>query len=307
MAWKKFFAPATVANFGPGFDVLGLAINGLGDTVLARKIDSGVVISEVSGQDGIPLDAGRNTAGIGAREALKLAGAKGGVELKIKKGIPAGSGLGSSASSACAGAFAANALYGNALTKEQLIHPATLGEEFVSGAYFADNTAPCLLGGATIVRNGGPLDVTKLGCIEELVVVVAVPKYKVLTRDARKVVPQHVPLKSFVHNMANAAIIAAAFAKNDYSLLSKAIDDVIVEPARKHLIPGFDSVKKSAIDAGADGCSISGSGPTMFAITNSREIAPQIGGAMKEAFQKSGREAQFHVCGADMEGVREID
>jgi len=170
MSWIKVFAPASIGNIGPGFDVLGLAIDSLGDTVHSRKIDEGVIISEITGENNLPLEAEKNTAGIAALEVLKKIGEKGGVELKIEKGVPSGSGLGSSASSAVAGAFAANYLYGEKLSVKELINPATTAESFVSGGFFADNTAPSLLGGATLTRNKHPLDVVKLGSIDELII-----------------------------------------------------------------------------------------------------------------------------------------
>ncbi|MCK5407822.1 MAG: homoserine kinase, partial [Candidatus Krumholzibacteria bacterium] len=152
MEWIKVFSPATIGNIGPGFDVLGLAVSGWGDVVEARKIDSGVVISSIDSHHELPLDPNENTAGIAAREVLSLLREKGGVDLKIKKGLPSGSGLGSSAASAAAAAFATNHLYQGQFSKEDLILPATKAEEYVSGGFFADNTAPCLLGGATLTR-----------------------------------------------------------------------------------------------------------------------------------------------------------
>ena len=171
MKWVKAFAPATIGNIGPGFDVLGLAVKKIGDIVDARKARSGVKISSITyaGPNfSLSTDPRKNTAGIAALETLKILNIDGGVELRLKKGLPLGSGLGSSAASAAAAAFAVNHLYGNKLTKEDLILPATVAEEAVSGAFFADNTAPALLGGATITRSCIPLDVTKIGSIKKL-------------------------------------------------------------------------------------------------------------------------------------------
>ena len=306
MSWIKVFAPASIGNIGPGFDVLGLAIDTVGDIIRARKIDEGIIISEITGLDNLPKEAGRNTAGIAASEVLKEIGTKGGIEIKLEKGVPAGSGLGSSASSAAAGAFAANYLYGEKLSKEELIDPATIAESFVSGGYFADNTAPSLLGGATITRNKKPLDVIKLGSIDELIIVVTTPEYKLLTKKARDILPEWVPMEGFISNMANACLIASAFSKNDYQLLARSIHDYVIEPVRAELIPGFKDVKKAALDADADGCSISGAGPSLFAITNDKNKAEEIGRAMEEAFLKNGLKSVYRVCRAYDKGTTVI-
>lgn len=304
MGWIKVFSPASIGNIGPGFDVLGVAISGIGDTIYARKISKGIMISEITGvANGLPFQANSNTAGIAANEVLKLLKTKGGIEMKIVKGVPPASGLGSSASSAAAGAFAANYLYGKKLTKEELILPATIAESKVSGGFFADNTAPALLGGATLTRNKQPLDVVKLGHIDDLVIVIARPEFKLLTKKARAVLPKKVEMNSFVSNMANSCLIASAFSKNNYGLLSRCINDAIVEPARAHLIPGFKEVKKAAIGAGADGCSISGAGPSVFAITNKSKKAKKIGVAMKKAFAKKKLNSNFYVCRVHKKGT----
>ncbi len=214
MKWINVFAPATIGNIGPGFDVLGMAVKGLGDVIEARRIPKGVKISAVTSPQRLTRDPAKNTAAIAARNVLELLGMPGGIEMRIRKGLPLGSGLGSSAASAAAGAFAANHLYGSRLTKKQLILPATKAEEVVSGAFFADNTAPALLGGVTLTRCCMPLDITAIGSIEKLVVVLVAPKLVILTRDARKILPKFVRMKDFVFNMANTALITAAFAKN---------------------------------------------------------------------------------------------
>lgn len=305
MSWIRVFSPATIGNIGPGFDVLGLAISGLGDTMEARLNSGKVTISEITGDAGtLPLDAAKNTAGIAALEVLKAAHSSAGVEIKIHKGIPAGSGLGSSAASACAAAFAVNHLLGNPLSKEKLVMPATIADSRVSGGFFADNTAPCLLGGATLTRCYEPLDIVRLGAISKLVLAVATPKYTLLTKDSRAVLPKTVPLENFVSNMANSCLIAAAFAKDDYDLFSRCINDKIIEPARAKLIPGFYDVKKAALDAGADGCTISGAGPTVFAITNDKKKGEAIGKAMSQAFSKNSLESSFIVTNCSAEGTK---
>jgi homoserine kinase len=308
MDWIKVFAPATIGNIGPGFDVLGLAVSGWGDVIEARKTESGVLISEIESEHELPSDPDKNTAGIAAREVLRVLRESGGVEMKIRKGLPSGSGLGSSAASAAAAAFAVNYLYGEKLTKEDLILPATKAEEFVSGGFFADNTAPCLLGGATLTRSKLPLDVTKIGHIDNLHIILATPDIEILTREAREILPKTVPMEGFVNNMANSCLISAAFAKNDYDLFARSLNDTVIEPVRAQLIPGFDEAKANALKAGADGVTISGSGPTLFAITSqSRNRSYLIEDALVRSFKKNGIDCKSLITEVDMEGTRLLD
>jgi homoserine kinase len=300
------FAPATIGNIGPGFDVLGLAVKGLGDTIEAEIIPSGVEIAAIESQTPLPMDPKKNTAGIAATEVLALLGNPGGVRLKIKKGLPSGSGLGSSAASAVAAGFAVNLLYGSKLDKADLLLPVTKAEEAVSGGFFADNTAPCLLGGATITRSMEPLDVVRIGTIDNLKIILVTPDVVVLTKMAREILPKQVPLHDFVHNMANACLIAGAFARNDYALFSRCLSDVIIEPVRATLIPGFADVKKAALAAGADGMTISGSGPTVFAVTNSYHKAVRIEHDMVAVFKKNGVTASSIITEVNAEGVHEV-
>ena len=306
MEWVKVFSPATIGNIGPGFDVLGLAVKGLGDIIEARKTDSGVQIISIESKFELSKDPTKNTAGIAAYETLKLLNVNGGVELKIKKGLPAGSGLGSSAASAAAAAFAANYLYGNKLSKEELILPATKAAEHVSGGFFADNTAPSLLGGATLTRSCLPLDVIKIGSIKQLKIILVTPDIVVLTKDARKILPENIPIKDFSFNMGNACLIAAAFAKNDYELFARSLNDTVIEPVRAKLIKGFNEVKKNALKAGADGMAISGSGPSVFAITNDSNKAKSIETAMVKTFKQFGVESTSIITKVDNEGTRII-
>jgi|TARA_B100000315_G_scaffold216661_1_gene216708 homoserine kinase len=306
MEWIKVFAPATVANIGPGFDILGMAVTGLGDVVEARGNESGVVISHIEGTDKLPMESEKNTAGIAASEVLKLLENPGGIEIKLKKGLPLGSGLGSSAASAAAGAFAANALYGNKLSKEELILPATKAEEKVSG-FHADNTAPSLLGSAVLVRSLKPLDVIKLGTIDEITIVLVTPDNSIFTKEARTVLPDSVTLEKYVRNMANTSAVSTAFVKNDYGLFVRSLTDEVVEPERAKLINGIDEVKKAGLDAGADSVNISGSGPTLFAVINQQEEkANSIASDMVQAFSNAGRESKSQISRIDLEGTRII-
>lgn len=303
----RVFAPASIGNLGPGFDVLGLAIQGLGDIVEAKKRrERGVVISAILGSSsGLSRDVQKNTAGIAAQKVVEMAGVEDeGLEILLQKQVPPGSGLGSSAASAVAAAFAVNHLLGSPLSPNEIIRAATFAEASVSGGYFADNTATSLLGGATLTRSSEPLDVIPLGTIPEAVITIVRPFVRVLTRRARAMLPQRIPLHAFVSNMANSCAIVAAFFRQDLDLLARAIDDRVIEPVRAKLIPGFYEAKDAAIREGARGFSISGAGPTVFSITDDREKAKAIGEAIVRAFQKKGLKTFQLITGIDSEGAR---
>jgi len=304
----KVFSPATIGNIGPGFDVLGLALKGMGDIIEVWKTPGDkILIEEILNADhDITKDPDKNTAGIAAREVLNLLKIKQGICMRITKGMPAGSGLGSSAASAAAAAYAVNLILDERLSKMDLILPATLAEEYVSGGFFADNVAPALLGGATLTRSSVPLDVTHLGNISDLVIILALPNIQILTKDARDILPSEVEMKSFVGNMANACLIASAFSTDNYKLFSRSLKDIVIEPVRSKLIPGFDEVKAVALEAGADGMTISGAGPAVFAITNSKKKAPIIEDAMVRTFQKNGVKCNTLITSPSRKGSVEV-
>ncbi len=304
----KVFSPASIGNIGPGFDVLGLAIDGLGDTVEAREISGNeVVIENIFNADhDISNDPDKNTAGIAAKETLRALGIKNGVGLILTKGMPSGSGLGSSAASAAAGAYAVNKLFNGGLSEDELILAAMKGEAYVSGGYFADNVAPSILGGATLTQSIDPLKVSKLGTIDELILVLIIPNIQILTKDSRDVIPNKIDKRNFITNMANTASITAAFCKNDYALLKDNLIDVIIEPARARLIPGLADIKSAAVKAGADGCTISGSGPAIFAISNSHQRAKKIKYEMEKEFINHGVECTGFITTPSKVGSREV-
>ena len=304
----KVFSPASIGNIGPGFDVLGLAIDGLGDTVEAREISGNeVVIENIFNADhDISNDPDKNTAGIAAKETLRALGKKNGVGLILTKGMPSGSGLGSSAASAAAGAYAVNKLFNGGLSEDELILAAMKGEAYVSGGYFADNVAPSILGGATLTQSIDPLKVSKLGTIDELILVLIIPNIQILTKDSRDVIPNKIDKRNFITNMANTASITAAFCKNDYALLKDNLIDVIIEPARAKLIPGLADIKSAAVKAGADGCTISGSGPAIFAISNSHQRAKKIKYEMEKEFINHGVECTGFITTPSKVGSREV-
>ncbi len=303
MNYVKAFAPATSANVGPGFDVMGIALSGIGDVVEAKRIDERkVIITEIIGNSRIPTDPDENTAGIAASEVLKLVGATGGIEMRIRKGIPLASGMGGSAASAVAGGYAANVLYGEMLSKKELIYPCLLGEAKVSG-FHCDNVAPSMLGGVTLIRSSSPVDVIKMGSVD-MTMVIACPNFEMPTKQARSVLPENIPMKHFVRNMAMACSAVAAISKGDVRMLGKCMEDVVVEPVRGRLIPGYFDVKRSAMESGACGCAISGAGPSVLAITDDGEKAKPIGDSMKKAFERNGLKCTIHVSCIDNEGAR---
>ena len=302
----RAFAPATVANLGPGFDVLGLALESPGDTVVARfGSEPGVRIVRIEG-DGGRLDRSTmaNTAGIAASETLRRAGLAGeSVEIELHKGLPLGSGLGSSAASAAAAAFAVNALVGMPLRKAELLLPCIEAEAAVSGRH-ADNVAPALLGGLILVRSMEPLDVVRLPTPEGLCVVVVTPDFELATRDARAALPRSVPLTALVRFAANLAGMIHACHSGDLGLLARCVRDDIVAPVRAALVPGATRAIEAALDAGAVGSSVSGSGPSLFALCRSARSAAEVSSAMTAAFEAAGLAAATVVSPADCPGVR---
>lgn len=302
------FAPATIANLGPGFDVLGLAIEGLGDTVTARFSDSpGVTVSAIHGDNGaLPLDPTKNTAAIASFHTLKTAGIEANVELEIHKGLPLCSGLGSSAASAAAAAFATNQLLGNPLRKYDLIGPCIEAEAAVSGRH-ADNVAPALLGGLVLIRSIDPIDLIRLPIPDGLTMVVVTPSTSLPTKEARAVLPNEVPLSTMVATTAQVAGLVSACYSGDISLLSRSLEDFVVTPARIGLIPGGQQALEAALDAGALGASISGAGPSLFAMCRSPRSARATASAMAHAIKASGHSATIHISPANCPGVRRVD
>jgi len=310
----RVFAPATIANLGPGFDSLGLALLRLGDTVEARTLPGEpgrVIVAAMSGDaEGIPLETRRNCAGRAAAAVLERLSGDGrpavGIELRVHKGLPQGSGLGSSASSAVGGALAANLLCGKSLGEDDLLAAALEGEKVAAGEAHADNVAPSMFGGFTVVSSHAPPRVIRLELPDRLRLVIASPKMTIATREARALLPGQVALADAVSNWAHAAAMVAAVARGDVRGMGEAVVDRIIEPVRSRLIPGFGEVRRAALDAGAFGCSISGSGPALFAITFP-EQADAVGIAMQAAFERHGLEARCWICTPDNHGARRID
>jgi len=301
------FAPATVANLGPGLDVLGLALAAPGDRVTARRVEGrGVKIATVTGDGGaLSLDPEKNTAGIAATATLAKAGIATGISLTLDKGLPIGSGLGSSAASAAAAAYAVNLLIGSPLRKAELVGPCLQAEAAVSGRH-ADNVSAALLGGLILVRSIEPLDLVRLPVPEGLVITVVTPKLELTTRAARAALPKDVPLASLVRNTAHVGAFVSACYSGDLALLGRSMTDAVATPARTPLIPGCAAVIEAALDAGALGSSISGAGPSIFALCRSERSAGEVAAAMVAAFSAAGLAALAIVSPVDCPGARRV-
>lgn len=300
------FAPGGVGNMGPGLDILGLALTGDGDTVRAHWSGTPGVRIVDPGHPDLPLEPTRHTAALAARAVLDRAGgrlAHGGIALTVRKGLPLSGGQGGSAASAVAGAVAANTLLGNPLDPRELVLACLAAEEQVSGRH-ADNIAPALLGGIVLIRSLDPLDLVPLPVPDELCVVVALPDQRLRTAEGRSVLPREVARDVALHQAAQVGALVAALGSADYSLLGRAIDDRIAEPARARLLPGFPEAKQAALAAGALGSSISGSGPTAFALTRGPEAGERVAQAMQAAYAGCGERARVRVERVDRQGAR---
>lgn len=304
------FAPASVANVACGFDTLGFAIQRPGDDVVARfsKKGSELTISRITGDGGkLSLKAEENTAGVAALALMEHLGVVQGIELEIHKGIPIGSGLGSSACSAVAGAMAVNELMGRPLSKRQLLPFAVKGEALASGgAIHADNVGPCLLGGMVLVRSNKELDTVNIPAPEQLYAAVVLPEMEILTVDARNILRKEIPMSDAITQWGNLGGMIAGLMKSDYELISRSLQDVIAEPYRSKLIPCFYEVKQSALNAGALGCSISGAGPAVFALCKGDETAFRVAIAMQLVFKDAGIGAERFISPINTHGAQRI-
>ncbi|HLN81927.1 MAG TPA: homoserine kinase [Thermoanaerobaculia bacterium] len=300
------FAPGTVANLGPGLDVLGLAVSGAGDTVtVERSVDRRIRIRS-SGHPDVPTDPDRNTAGIAAARVREMAGAMAtGLEVMVEKGLPLSGGQGGSAASAVAAAVATNQLLGSPFRREDLLEPCVKAEETVSGRH-ADNVAAALFGGVILVSSLDPAVATALVFPEDLLVVLAHPQQLLSTREARSVLPASIARDVALAQAGRVGALVAALATRDWELLRRAVEDRIAEPARAPLLPGFAEAKAAALEAGALGCSISGSGPSAFAFAVGSESALRIGEAMVRGYRSRKVEAHSRVCSIDARGARVV-
>ena len=304
----RVFAPASVANVAVGFDILGFALDKPGDEIKVSFSDrqaGGLRITAIHGADNkLPLVVEKNTAGFAAQQFLQHIGKDDlAIDMEIHKKMPFGSGLGSSAASAAAGVMAVNALLDYPLSKEDILHFAVLGEQIADGAYHADNVAPSLLGGMILIRNNEDLDVHQLPIPDELYAAVVHPEVEVLTKDARDVLSDKVCLKQSIEQNGNLAAFILGLVNADYALMSRSLKDVIIEPQRAKLIPHFYEVKEAAVNSGALGCSISGAGPSIFALCKGLASAQKVGAAMKDIFTQAQIENQLYVSKINQNGA----
>lgn len=303
----KVFAPATVSNVGCGFDILGFAMEGMGDTITVRKSDTkGITITKIVGAD-LPLSNDKNVAGISGRAMLKDLNYEGGFEVEIEKGVAAGSGLGSSASSSAGVVVALNELLDKPYSQSDLVEFAMEGEVLASGKKHADNVAPCVYGGFVLIRGYEPVDVTNLEYPKDMHCTVLHPTIEVKTIESRKLLPKNIPLEDAIKQWGNVAGLVTGLYKHDFDLISRSMHDVVAEPNRSTLIPGFNVVKKAALDAGAVGCSISGSGPTIFALSKNKEESVLVTNAMKVAYDEVGVDYSIYLSQVNQNGVTEVD
>lgn len=302
----KVFAPATIANVTCGFDVLGLALEKPGDEVIARRSEQpGLQITSITGDGGmLPLAIEKNTAGVAAQKLLEHLNVDTGVELEIHKKMPLGSGLGSSAASSVGGVVAVNHLLGDPLKPHELLPFAAEGERVACGSPHQDNVAPSLLGGFVLIRSQDPPDIVELECPKPLFASVIYPHIEVRTEDTRKILRKEVLLSKAVRQWANVGGLVAGLLKGDYGLISRSLEDVILEPIRSVLIPGFGEVKKAAINTGALGGGISGSGPSIFALSKDNETAIEVAKAMQLVLDSLGLESDTYVSKINTRGCQ---
>lgn len=306
----RVFAPASVSNIACGFDVMGFAIDEPGDEIVLRISDSpGVIITKITGENGrLPLEAELNTAGAPLLSMMEKLHITFGIEMEIHKKMPLGSGLGSSAASAVGAAFALNELLELRLSKEELLPFAIEGEKIASGSVHADNVAPCLYGGFVLIRGYNPvIDVVDIEVPENLYCTVIHPQIEISTKEARKILPKTIPLADAITQWGNTAGLVAGLLKKDFGLIGRSLQDVVIEPVRSMLIPGFDEIKKAAMDSGALGCSISGSGPSLFALSSSLLTAVETGKSMKNALERFDLSGEVYVSKINKNGPRIVE
>ena len=304
----KAFAPATIGNIGCGFDVLGMAVEAPGDVVTLKKTKTQQVkIKKITGDDGkLPLETEKNTAGVAALEYLAHYDIDAGVEIKLKKQMPMGSGLGSSAASAAATLKAIDKLFGKIASREQLLKIGMQAESTACGSEHADNIAPSLFGGIVLVRCNHEADIIPINVPAELECILVYPHIEIKTADARNILPEKIELSKAVKQWGNIGGLISGFFTEDYRLISRSLKDWIIEPVRASLIPGFQDVKTAALEQGALGCSISGSGPTVFALADSHKKAEQIGTEMQAAFTDNDLQSELWISKVNKDGAKII-
>lgn len=301
----KIKVPATVANLVCGFDILGMAIHEPYDEMEIELLDHSEIIIRHEDHFGLPEDPSKNVAGVVLQNIMQHLKLTKGFEVTIRKHIKPGSGLGSSAASAAGAAYGANVLLGNVLSKEELVHFAMFGEELASGVRHADNIAPCIYGGITLVKSSSPIDIIPLGT-PNLFVAAVHPQVEVKTSDARQILKKNILLKDAVEQWGNIAGLVAGILKNDIPLIGRSLNDVLIEPIRSILIPKFEEIKTECLKAGALGGGISGSGPSIFMLAEEKQTAENIAQLMKSVYDKIEIENFVYVSKINPSGIEII-
>ena len=304
MVHINIFAPASVANVSCGFDVLGFCLDTIGDIMKVSKTKTkGISVGTLKGQK-IPIDPLKNVACVAANALLNDFPTNGGFQIDIEKKIKPGSGIGSSAASAAGAVFAINELLGKPYSRSQLVKFAMVGESLASGDAHADNLAPVLLGGFTLVRSNKTLDIIKLPSPKDLIATIIHPKIELKTIHSRAILKSEIPLTKAVEQWGNLGAFVSALYTNDYELLSRSMKDKVIEPARAILIPKFKEIKESAIEAGALGSGISGSGPSVYALSKGEKTAKKVGQFMKTYYDEIGLDYEVHYSSINNEGIK---
>lgn len=302
----RIFSPATVANVACGYDVLGFCLDTIGDEMIIRTTKKkGIYITKIEGFD-LPWDAEKNVAGVSALAMIADAQPEFGFEIEIYKKIKPGSGIGSSSASAVGSVFAINELLGRPYNKTQVTDFAMKGEALASGSEHADNLAPGIFGGFTLVKSSSPLEILQLPTPKDMFATIIHPQIEVKTSDARAILPKSFPLQDVITQWANLGSFVHALHTADYDLLKRSLQDVIVEPHRSQLIPHFAEVKQAALNNGALGAGISGAGPSIFALSKGIENAKNVESGMREVYSKTKIAFETHVSRINTEGIREM-
>ena len=300
----KIFSPATVANVSCGFDVLGFCIDTIGDEMVIRKTkEKGIKITKIVGAD-LPFETEKNVASVSALAMYNDAKPDYGFEIEIYKNIKPGSGIGSSSASAAGSVFAINELLGRPYNQTEVTNFAMKGEAIASGCEHADNIAPALFGGFTLVKSTTPLKVLQLPTPKDLFVTIIHPQIEVKTSESRAILPKEIPLQNAITQWSNVGSLVHALHTEDYSLLSESLEDVVVEPYRSQLIPHFNSVKTEVIKAGALGAGISGSGPSIFALSKGKDTAEAVEEAMKKIYKNTDINFNTYVSKINIQGMK---
>ena len=300
----KLFSPATVANVACGFDVLGLCLDTIGDEMVVRKVDEkGVRITKIEGFK-LPFETALNVAGVSALAMYQELEPDCGFEIEIKKNIKPGSGIGSSAASAVGSVYGINALLGSPLNKTQLTQFAIKGEALASGSEHADNIAPALFGGFTLVKSVSPLEILQIPSPDNLYVTIIHPQIEIKTAISRAILPKNVPLKNAIIQWANVGSFIHSLHTRDYPFMQRSLHDVIIEPHRSKLIPHYNEVKQQTLNVGALGTNISGSGPSIFSLCEGIENANKVGDVMRNIYSNTGIKFDVHISKINTQGVK---